>query len=224
VLTRDPVSAHLAALGRSLHGPSALRGSMLREARDGLDDAAAAYRDAGVEPGRAAALAVRDFGPVAGVAPLLQAELAAAQGKRTALLLAVAFPALMLGWDQVWSGGSEWGDAAIPAVRVLAVAQDVSSVAIAVVAVGLLVLGLRRTADPRRMAGGTGLAALAAVLLSGGTAVAMNVADPDDAWAQFTGRPTFTAAYLVSVVVLVVVGASAVRTVRAARRREGATS
>jgi hypothetical protein len=124
----------------------------------------------------------------------------------------------------VWSGGSEWGDAAVPAVRVLAVAQDVSSVAIAVVAVGLLVLGLRRTADPRRTAGGTGLAALAAVLLSGGTAVAMNVADPADAWAQFTGRPTFTAAYLVSVVVLVVVGASAVRTVRAARRREGATS
>jgi hypothetical protein len=112
VLTRDPVSAHLAALGRSLHGPSALRGSKLREARDGLDDAAAAYRDAGVEPGRAAALAVRDFGPVAGVAPLLQAELAAAQGKRTTLWMSTALPAMhllapLMWWKGPWLNGKD---------------------------------------------------------------------------------------------------------------------
>jgi hypothetical protein len=218
--TADPVAAHVAALERSLHGPSALRHSLLREARDGLDDAAAAYRDAGVDPERAAALAVRDFGPVADVAPLLQAELAAGQGKRTAVLLAVAFPALMLGWDLVWTAGIGWSGTATPVVRALAVVQDLSSVAIGVVALGLLLLGLRRTADPRRMAGATGRTALAAVLVSGGTAVAMNVANPADAWALLGARPLFGVAYLVSVVVLVLVGSSAVRTVRAARRTE----
>jgi hypothetical protein len=214
----DPVAAHVAALARSLYGPSTLRRSMLREARDGLDDAVAAYRDAGVDPGRAAELAVRDFGPIAAIAPRYQDELAAGQGRRTALLLAVAFPALMLGWDLVWSTGAAWGDAT-PTVRTLSVVQDASSVGIAVLALVLLVLGLRRTADPRRLVRATGRTALVAALLSGGTAVAMNVADPGDAWALLATRPAFAAAYLTSVVALALVGASARRAVRVARHR-----
>ena len=68
------------------------------------------------------------------------------------------------------------------------------------------------------MAGATGLTALAAAVVSGGTAVAMNIANPADAWALLATRPPFAVAYLVSVVVLALVGTSAVRTVRAARR------
>jgi hypothetical protein len=219
----DPVAAHVAALERALYGPSALRRSMLREARNGLDDAAAAYRDAGLDRARAAELAVRDFGPITEIAPRYQDELAAGQSRRTALLLAAAFPALLLGWDLLWSTGTGWGGGATPTVRALAGVQDGSSAGIAVLALALLVLGLRRTADPRRLARATGLTALAAALLSGGTAVAMNAANSDDAWALLAARPAFAAAYLVSVVVLALVSASALRTVRTARHRPGTT-
>jgi hypothetical protein len=228
VLTRagrgpaDPVSAHVAALARALRGPSAPRRSILREARDGLDDAAAAYRAAGLDRVRAGELAVRDFGPVAEVAPPYPDELAAGQARRTALLLAVGLPVLLLGWDLLWSSGAGWDSATTPAVRVLARVQDVLSTAVAAVALGLLAMSLRRTADPRRVARATGLTALAAALLIGGTAVAMNLVNLDDAWALLTTSPAVALAYLVSMAVLVQVGASAVRTVRTARRRAGA--
>jgi hypothetical protein len=218
----DPVDAHLAELERSLRGPAGPRRGMLRELRDGLDDAAAAYRDAGLDPARAARLAVRDFGPVAGVAEQLQAELAAEQGRRTALLLAVAFPALLIGWDLVWRGGTGWGHEAPPVVRALAAFQDVASAVIAATALALLLVGLRRSAVPRRVALATGLAALGAVLLAGGAAVAMNIANPDDALALLVTRPAFGAAYLASVLVIAAVSAVAVRTLRTARWNPGA--
>jgi hypothetical protein len=220
----DPVATHVAALERSLRGPAALRRSILREVRGGLDDAATAYRATGLDRGRAGELAVRDFGPVAQVAPPYQDELAAGQSRRTALLLAVAVPTLLLGWDLLWSSGAGWGGDAPPAVRVLARVQDLLSAAVAAVALALLVVGMRRTADPRRVARATGLTALAGALLIGGTAVAMNLANLDDAWVLLTGRPPVAVAYLVSLVVVAQIGISAVRSVRTARGGAGAAS
>lgn len=212
----------VAALDRRLHGPARLRRDMLREVSEGLADAAEAYRTAGVHPRRADELAVRDFGPVAGIAAQLQGELAAAQARRVALLLAVTFPALLLGWDLAWSSGVEWGHAAPPVLRVLAWTQDVVSAAVAVAAAGLLLLGLRRTAAPRRVAAAVGVTALGSVVLTAALSLAMNLVQADDVWTLVHDRPQFAVASLASVVAGIAITRMGVRTVRAARRTAGA--
>ncbi|WP_103380006.1 permease prefix domain 1-containing protein [Pseudonocardia dioxanivorans] len=100
----DPIDAHLGALGAALHGPGRLRASLLAEARDGLEDAAESLSDNGVPRAEARRRAVAEFGEVAELAPGYQHELAAAQGRRTATLIAVTFPALVLGWALFWTG------------------------------------------------------------------------------------------------------------------------
>lgn len=100
--TVDPIAEYVVALRRALHGPRRTLRCMVAEAHAGLADAAAAYRDGGVAPERAAVLAVRDFGPVAEVAPEFQDELTARQGRWAAILLAVVFPAMLFGWDLLW--------------------------------------------------------------------------------------------------------------------------
>jgi hypothetical protein len=209
----DPVEEHVAALDRALSGPAKARRDLVREARDGLLDAADAYRRGGVDADRAARLAVRDFGPVAAAAALYQDELAAGQGRRTAVLLAVAVPALMLGWDLLWSTGVTAVDPPSPdAVRVLARIQDVTSLVVTPLALGLLALTFRRTRSPRRVAAASAGAALGTVAICGGTSIAMNVINGAEAWALFTTRPVGVLAYLVSATVLVLMNRAAVRT------------
>jgi hypothetical protein len=209
----DPVGAHLGELGRALRGPAGLRRSLLREARDGLEDAAAAYRAAGHPPPRAAELAVRDFGPLAPVAAAFQDELAAGQGRRTALLLAVAFPALLVGWDLVVVDGPDGG----AAMRALSAVQTAAGWLVTAAALALLGLGPHQAGTPRRIATAVAVTATAGVLVCGGTALAMNLVH-----GPWSGRPvghvvTALALYPVSVLALVLVVRSTLRTVRALR-------
>jgi hypothetical protein len=213
----DPVEEHVAALDRALSGPAEVRRGMVREVRDGLLDAAEAYRRGGVDAHRAAHLAVRDFGPVDEVAPLYQDELAAGQGRRTAQLLVVGVPGLVLGWDLLVSAGFDAGPRPPAAVAVLAGALDVAGVGVAAIALALVALTFRRTRSPRRVAAAAAVTTLVTVLLSAGSSVALNVLSAEQTWARLTAQPAWALAYLVSAAVLVLMSRSALRTVRALR-------
>ncbi|MEQ4301264.1 permease prefix domain 1-containing protein [Plantactinospora sp. B6F1] len=80
------IDGYLADLDRALRGPRRVKSGLLREARDSLVDATEAYADLGLPPETAARQAIDDFGDVSQIAPGYQAELALAQGRRTALL------------------------------------------------------------------------------------------------------------------------------------------
>ncbi|MET8977016.1 permease prefix domain 1-containing protein [Streptomyces sp. NPDC004539] len=81
------IEQYVAELDRALRGPRAVKADMLAEARDGLTDAAEAYEESGLDRASAERCAVADFGAVERIAPEFQAELALAQGRRTALLI-----------------------------------------------------------------------------------------------------------------------------------------
>ncbi|MEJ3657717.1 permease prefix domain 1-containing protein [Actinomycetes bacterium KLBMP 9759] len=142
------IAAHVDQLARTLRGPARSRASMVRETREGLEDAAAAHRDGGLTPAEAEALAVREFGSIAEIAPLYQAELTVRQSRRTALLLSLLMPALTHGWDTLWTIGVSWDMAGPPPqiVLTLAGAQDTISHVATVAAIALLLVTfLRRT-------------------------------------------------------------------------------
>jgi hypothetical protein len=92
------IAAHLAALAAALPRRGHWTRALLAEARDGLADAAAAYRAAGLGAGAAAARAVADFGPVAAVAPDFRAEIALRQARRTSRLLCALLLPPLVGW------------------------------------------------------------------------------------------------------------------------------
>jgi hypothetical protein len=192
----DPIGVHVAALARAVRGPAAARRGLLREVRDGLHDAADAYRRAGIDAERAARLAVRDFGPVAELAPLYQDELAAGAARRTAVLVAAGVPAVMLAWSALWASGVASGSPASPAVAALAAVQDVGGVLATATAVVLVALGFRRTASQRPVAVAAAVTAFATVAVCGGTAVAMNVAQSGQAWVRLTAHPVSLLVYL----------------------------
>ena len=107
--TPTPIAQYLAGLAARLRGPVRARADLLGEARDSLLDAAEAYQAAGLPAQRAARRAVAEFGTYAEVAPAYQAELAVAQGRRTARLIAVGLPlvhllAPLMWWHSPWSG------------------------------------------------------------------------------------------------------------------------
>jgi hypothetical protein len=210
----DPVSTHLAALARTLRGPAGLRRSMIAETRDGLRDAVAAHEDGGLGPAEAAARAVRDFGAVAEIAPLYQEELTARQGRRTALLLAVAYPGLMLGWGLLWKGGIGWTGPAVPLVSALARMQDVASWAVGLAALAAAGLGFRRRPPRGLVAAVAGIGA-AGTVVCGGAAVVMIVGSglTDSAVTD----PVALIAYGISAAALVVTSCSVARTVRVLR-------
>ncbi|MFY1673058.1 permease prefix domain 1-containing protein [Plantactinospora sp. WMMB334] len=100
------IEGYLADLDRALRGPRRARASLLREARDSLVDATEAYAETGLGPEAAARQAIDDFGDVARIAPDYQAELALAQGRRTALLVFATLIAQPPIWHLVdWIGG-----------------------------------------------------------------------------------------------------------------------
>jgi hypothetical protein len=218
VTKADPLTAHVAALERALHGPARARRSMITEVRDGLHDAEEAYRHAGLDPQRAAAQAVRDFGAVHDVAPSMQEELTARQARWAAALLAVVFPALLQAWDLLWVVTGDWQPPpAPPVVRTLAGAQDGVSWTIAAAAPLLLLATFRRTTSPRRITAAVGLIAALGTAACGGLTIAMglvNVAGLGDLVAR---HPLGPAVIGVTIVLLAVVIRSAVRSLRLAR-------
>jgi hypothetical protein len=215
----DPVERHVAALGAALRGPGALRRDVLAEVRDGLEDAAEAHRAAGVAGPEAAARAVEEFGPVDELAPLYQEELTTAQVRRTALVVAVLFPALLLGWDLMWTTGHAWPSVGPvpPLVPVLARLQDVLSVAATALALVVLLATLRRRVRPRLLAAAAAAVGLAGAVLCLGIAVVMNVANGPATLTMIASNPTTLPAFAVSLAAGAVVAGSALRTLRLAR-------
>jgi hypothetical protein len=136
------IDEYVAGLSRRLIGPRRVKADLLAEARDGLVDAAEAYADAGLPASEAARRALADFGGYRQVAADYQAELAAAQGRRTALLVAVVMPAVMLASRLMWTESAWPASGPPPASRYLMVALvfDVLQVTAAIMA-ALTLLG-----------------------------------------------------------------------------------
>ncbi|WP_142095529.1 permease prefix domain 1-containing protein [Pseudonocardia cypriaca] len=218
----DPVGAHVAELDRALHGPAALKRSMIAEVRHGLADAVACHQDRGLEPQRAAAEAVREFGSVHEVAPLLQEELTARQGRRTAQLVVVAFPALLLAWDALWMTGQAWQSPPSPMVGSLARAVDVLTVLITVAALVLLLATFRDGPLPRWVTTLSGLVAALGVAGCGGMSLVMNLLKPHAAGELFAANPATAVVLTATALIAALVTRSAVRSLRFAHTRRAA--
>lgn len=129
------IEAYIAELDRTLRGPRRVKADLLTEGRDSLVDAADVFERGGLEREAAERQAVEEFGEVPEIAPGYQAELALAQGRRTALLVAtalavqhtaaeVAWRSLVHGWT--WAPGTGY--------RLLARVVDVTGAAALVLA------------------------------------------------------------------------------------------
>ncbi|EMD27481.1 permease prefix domain 1-containing protein [Amycolatopsis azurea] len=178
----NAIEAYMGDLDRRLSGPAAAKADLLTEAKDGLTDAAEAYRAGGVDDAEAERRAVADFGPADLVARDYQAELGLRRDIRVLWELIVGVPLLILGWDlaRVFSSGDwsrlgqppSWYYRAIGAADILAALSPVVAVA------GLIAARLlsRRTDGPPvaravawSLAGAVGLNLLAVATYGGAT-------------------------------------------------------
>ncbi|GAB7050001.1 permease prefix domain 1-containing protein [Catenuloplanes indicus] len=159
------IDEFLRRLDAGLSGPRRRRADLLREARDGLADSAAALRARGVPAAEAERLAVAEFGADA-LDELIRdyrIEIAAGQGRRVALLL-LLIPAGLVTSDLLWwraptdtSGAGDGFLALADAVAWLGYAGG----ALALAALAGLRGHARRRTDPRRLIRALGLLALA---------------------------------------------------------------
>src|SRR5262245_20169868 len=88
----SPIEAYLAELARLLHGPRRRRARVLAELRDGLQDAAVAYRAHADSAVAAERQAVAGFGTPQAVADAFAGELATAYARRTTAAYIVTDP------------------------------------------------------------------------------------------------------------------------------------
>lgn len=86
------IESYLAAIAAELAGPAAARRDILAELRAGVADAADTYRGSGLDPVQAARAAIDEFGSPVRIAAGFRAELAAAQARRTAVILLAIGP------------------------------------------------------------------------------------------------------------------------------------
>jgi hypothetical protein len=109
------IEPYLSALDSRLSGPARAKADLLAEARDGLHDAADAYREGGWSEQEAQRRAVDDFGPVHLIAQGYQAELGMHSGTRTLWKLIIGVPLMQLAWDfaRKWTFG-DWSQLATP--------------------------------------------------------------------------------------------------------------
>jgi hypothetical protein len=213
----DPIGAHVAELDRVLRGPATVKRSMITEVREGLADAVAAHQDRGLDPRHAAAAAVREFGTVGEVAPLMQEELTARQGRRTALLLVVLFPATLVAWDAVWMTGSGWSAPPSATVAALARAVDALTLVIATAALIPLLASFRTARLPRWVTGLTGVIGALGVIGCGGLSVVMNVLAPHHDGQSLAASPATALVIAFSATAGALVTRSAIRSLRFAR-------
>lgn len=164
---------------------------------------------------------MRDFGAIREIAPQLQDELTARQGRWAALLVAVVFPGMTLGWDLLWrTGGVTWEPGPPPPLTVaLARVQDSASLLLAVAAVVLLAASFLRTVPPRRITVLAGVTAAAGGVLCGGTGVLMNLSNGAAAADLLRTNSYALPAFGVSALICGFVIHTAVRTLRVARAR-----
>lgn len=95
------IDDYVRSLDSRLRGPGRLKADLMTEIRHGLEDAAGAYVDGGLDERTAGRRAVADFGAPDDLAPAYQAELTAGYGRRLALTL-VLLPVGMLTADLMW--------------------------------------------------------------------------------------------------------------------------
>ncbi|RSM54338.1 hypothetical protein DMH03_36545 [Amycolatopsis sp. WAC 01376] len=109
------IDGYIGDLGRRLNGPARAKADLLTEAKDGLIDAAEAYREGGAEEAEAERRAVADFGPATVIARDYQAELALRGDIGTLWKVIVGVPLFQVGWElaRVWTYG-DWGNVAEP--------------------------------------------------------------------------------------------------------------
>lgn len=192
-MTADAVGVAIGTLERSVRGPGRARAELLREVRDGLEDAVDAYREAGLDPVEARRRAVQDFGDAREVAAALQEELAAGYGRGAAARMAVAFPALVVLWDLVWATGSQPGGTP-PAAGILARLIDgLSFTAAAACGIALVLLWSRgrRGVPAARVTTGVGVLGLCTLAGVGGGSVLLNVLNTGRAASAYSDPPAF---------------------------------
>jgi hypothetical protein len=168
------IDEYLGELDRKLHGCGRFKADLLGEARDGLHDAADAYRAGGWSDEEAERRAVADFGPAAVVARDYQAELGMLSGVRTLWKLVLGVPAMQIAWDyaRILTFG-DWTKLSTPTPGWYRVVAHTSHGAVFVVPViGVLaLLGIRWLS---RRIDGTGLARFCGILIA--LAVGVNLA------------------------------------------------
>ncbi|MEV7552700.1 permease prefix domain 1-containing protein [Amycolatopsis sp. NPDC089917] len=202
------IEAYIGDLDRRLSGSAGAKTDLLTEARDGLVDAAEAYREGGAEEAEAERRAVADFGPAAVIAREYQAELALRADIGTLWKVIIAVPLIQVGWElaRIWSFG-DWSRAGKPipewyvsVIELFGVLVVVSPVIGVVALFGTRRLGRRldsvRLAKVTRWTVGAAAIAnlLALLLLTVGTSVLdparLNVSLPCDlvalGWAAFS--------------------------------------
>lgn len=147
------IEAYLADLRRELGGPLLLRAGMLREVRDGLNDAAQAYRAAGLSPHEAERAAVDEFGPADLVGGELRAELAASTGRYLGIVTFIGGTVLFALAQLSWQGAAAeqgWPEPT-PAYAALADIVDIGAIVFVLVSgLGVLALGIGSRFLPER--------------------------------------------------------------------------
>ncbi|MFJ4097889.1 permease prefix domain 1-containing protein [Amycolatopsis japonica] len=103
------IEAYIGDLDKRLRGSAGAKADLLTEARDGLIDAAEAYREGGVSEAEAERRAVADFGPAPVIARDYQAELALRGDIGTLWKVIVGIPLIQVGWElaRIWTYG-DW--------------------------------------------------------------------------------------------------------------------
>ncbi|UUV35193.1 permease prefix domain 1-containing protein [Amycolatopsis roodepoortensis] len=149
----NAIEAYIGELDAQLSGPRSAKADLLTEARDGLVDAADAYRAGGVDEAEAERRAVADFGPADLIARDYQAELGLRRDIRVLWELIAGVPLLILAWDLA-RGFADWSAlGAVPSWyhRAIGTADTLAASSPAVAIAGLLAARLlsRRTAGPR---------------------------------------------------------------------------
>ncbi|WP_410605448.1 permease prefix domain 1-containing protein [Amycolatopsis sp. lyj-90] len=103
------IEAYIGDLDRRLSGSAGAKADLLTEARDGLSDAAEAYREGDACQGDAERRAVADFGPAAVIAREYQAELTLRGDIGALWKVIIGVPLFQLSWElaRIWSYG-DW--------------------------------------------------------------------------------------------------------------------
>ncbi|AUI63613.1 permease prefix domain 1-containing protein [Amycolatopsis sp. BJA-103] len=109
------IEAYIGDLDRRLSGSAGAKADLLTEARDGLSDAAEAYREGGACQGDAERRAVADFGPAGLIARDYQAELALRGDIGTLWKVIVGVPLFQVSWElaRLWTYG-DWDNLGMP--------------------------------------------------------------------------------------------------------------
>lgn len=192
-----PREDYLAAVRANVPAWSFRRAGLLREIRDGIDDATIGYLDEGLDSVAAQRSAVAEFGPAHQVAASIRTELAVDAGRIAALVAGVGSGAQVFIAEMIWSTGTSDDWFARPGwYGALAQVVDVAGIVVLVAGVGMAIalgrsprlLGFARRFDRVRAARAAAIAVMISVVLQSAAGIALMVFGPG-ATALFTMAP-----------------------------------